>query len=133
MQQKSNLKVFSDVDFDFFANQLTGDLKMRQGLFSIIQSIKNIALTTPGERPFSDLGGGLYRYFSENIDFKTQIEIKNKLATSINLYEPRVKVKPNGISVKKTGDSLEINIKYALANDLSQNNNQSISIVVTEA
>ena len=132
MTRKPNLKFFSDVDFSLSKNSVTDDLKMREGLYSIVQSIKNIALTTPGERPFSDMGAGLYQYFWSNLTFNTALEIRNRLSTAINQYEPRVRVRPNDIKVTKNGSSLEINIKYALANDLSQNNNQEISIVVTE-
>lgn len=132
MTRKPNLKLFSDVDFSLSKNSVTDDLKMREGLYSIVQSIKNIALTSPGERPFSDLGANLYQYFWGNLTFNTALEIRNRLSTAINQYEPRVRVRPNDIKVTKNGSSLEINIKYALANDLSQNNNQEISIVVTE-
>lgn len=132
MTRKPNLRLFSDIDFSLSKNSVTDDLKMREGLYSIVQSIKNIALTSPGERPFSDLGANLYQYFWNNLTFNTALEIRNKLSTAINQYEPRVRVRPNDIKVTKNGSSLEINIKYALANDLSQNNNQEISIVVTE-
>jgi hypothetical protein len=50
------------------------------------------------------------------------------------LYEPRVKVNSNDITIiKKAGNSIEINIRYRLSEDLTQTTTQNLSIVVTEA
>jgi phage baseplate assembly protein W len=62
--------------------------------------------------------------------------MKTKIASAINLYEPRVKVNSNDITIiKKAGNSIEINIRYRLSQDLSQTQTttQNLSIVVTEA
>jgi phage baseplate assembly protein W len=134
MQYKPDLKKFKDVDFGFAKNDLTNDFKTRNGLPSISQSIKNIVLTSPGERPFSDFGFGIYAYFWENDTVDTFIAMKTKIASAINLYEPRVIVDSNDITiVKKVGNSIEINIRYRLAEDLTQTTTQNLSIVVTEA
>jgi phage baseplate assembly protein W len=134
MQYKPDLKKFKDVDLGFGKNDLTNDLKTRNGLPSISQSIKNIVLTSPGERPFSDFGFGIYAYFWENDTVDTFIAMKTKIASAINLYEPRVKVNSNDITIiKKAGNSIEINIRYRLSEDLTQTTTQNLSIVVTEA
>jgi phage baseplate assembly protein W len=60
--------------------------------------------------------------------------MKTKIASAINLYEPRVKVNSNDITIiKKAGNSIEINIRYRLSEDLTQTTTQNLSIVVTEA
>lgn len=133
MQYIPDLSNFKDVDFSFAKNDLTNDLRVRKELSSISQSIKNIIMTSPGERPFSDLGFGLYSYFWENDTFDTFIEMKTKIASAVNLYEPRVKVDINDIEInKKMGNSIEINIKYRLSDDLTQTNSQNLSIIITE-
>lgn len=134
MEYRPDLTKFKDVDFSFRKNDLTDDLRTRQELSSISQSIKNVILTGPGERPFSDFGFGLYNYFWENDTLETFIEMKTKIASAINRYEPRVKVNINDVEInKKSGNSIEINIRYRLANDLTQTTTQNLSIIITEA
>lgn len=131
MSFRPDLSQYKDIDFGFDKNSLTDDIKVRQELSSISQAIKNIALTSRGERPFSEFGFGLYDYLREINDFATQIEIRNKLSAFINRYEPRVTVDFNDIIItKKSTDSIEINMTYKLVNDISDNFRQSLTIAI---
>jgi phage baseplate assembly protein W len=131
MSFRPDLSQYKDVDFGFDKNSLTNDIKVRQELSSISQSIKNIALTSRGERPFSEFGFGMYDYLREIDNFATQVEIRNKLSSMINRYEPRVTVDYNDIEIiKKTTDSIEINMTYKLVNDLSDNFRQTLTIAI---
>lgn len=133
MEYRPDLTKFKDVDFSFGKNDLTDDLRTRKELSSISQSIKNVVLTAPGERPFSDFGFGLYNYFWENDTIDTFVEMKTKITSAINFYEPRVKVDINDVEInKKAGNSIEINIRYRLADDLTQTITQNLSLIITE-
>lgn len=131
MSFRPDLSQYKDVDFGFDKNSLTNDIKVRQELSSISQSIKNITLTSRGERPFSEFGFGMYDYLREIDDFATKVEIRSKLSSMINQYEPRVTVDYNDIEIiKNTTDSIEINMTYKLVNDLSDNFKQTLTIAI---
>jgi len=133
MSYKPNLSNFKDVDFGFEKNSLTDDVKVRREISSISQSIKNIILTSPKERPFSRFGFGLYDYLNTINDLGTVITIKNGISSLIQKYEPRVRVSPNDINVNiRSTNSIEINMTYRLADDLSGNYTQNLTISVGE-
>lgn len=124
---------FKDFDLQFDMNSITKDVKPKSGISSISQSIKNILLTSPGERPFSQFGVGLNYYFFENDTLETLIAVREMITSMIGQYEPRVVVDYNDIEVVRDGPgSIRINIRYRLANDLGLANAQNLSIVLTE-
>lgn len=129
---KANVSNYKDFDLDFSVNNLTDDIKVRSGYQSISQSVKNILFTYPGERPFSDVGGGILNFLFENDTPETLIALREQVTSLLKLYEPRISVEFNDITTERLSDgSLRINIKYKLAEDLGLNNTQNISLIVT--
>jgi phage baseplate assembly protein W len=112
MSFRPNLKNYKDFDLLFEKNELTGDIKARSELASINQSIKNIILTSSGERPFSDFGVGVDFYFFENDDVGAFIGAKSSISRAINFYEPRVTTEYNDIDIQRTkAGAIRINIR----------------------
>lgn len=132
LNSKPNTSKYKDFDFDFSANEITDDVKMKSGIQSIAQSIKNILLTYPGERPFSDVGGGVMDFLFENDTPATLVALRERVVSLLINYEPRVRVGFDDVITQRLPDSsLVINIKYALAEDLGLNNTQNVNIVIT--
>lgn len=132
LNSKPNVTKYKDFDFDFTANNITDDVKMKSGVPSIAQSIKNILLTYPGERPFSDMGGGILDFLFENDTPATLISLRERVVNLLEKYEPRITVRFDDITTQRLSDSsLAINIKYTLAEDLGLNNTQNLNLVIT--
>lgn len=123
---------YRDFDLEFSANSLTDDVKTRTGLSSIAQSIRNILMTYPGERPFSSMGGGIMDFLFEPDTPAVLLSIRERVYNLLREYEPRVFVNFNDISTERLPDSsLKINIKYRLADNLEMGNLQNLSLVIS--
>lgn len=127
-------KLYKDLDIDMKRNEITGDVKLKTGASAVSQSIKNIILTTLGERPFSPrFGYGLYDKLFELDDPITISEMKSKISSIINVTESRAKVQTNDVEIMTTNNNeVSINIKYTLKGPESNSitNQQEITIIL---
>ena len=84
---------FKDISMTFQSNPLNNDLIAIKNVNAITRSIRNIVLTTPGEKFFDpDFGSNVSKLLFENIDDITASQIQEEIEFSINNYEPRVKL-----------------------------------------
>ena len=84
---------FKDISMSFQSNPLNNDLIAIKNVNAITRSIRNIILTTPGEKFFDpDFGSNVSKLLFENVDDITASQIQEEIEFSINNYEPRVKL-----------------------------------------
>ena len=84
---------FKDISMSFQSNPLNNDLIVLKNVNAITRSIRNIVLTTPGEKFFDpDFGSNVSKLLFENVDDITASQIQEEIEFSINNYEPRVKL-----------------------------------------
>ena len=94
-------KSFKDISMSFKFNPLSGDLISLSNENAIARAVRNIVLTTPGEKFFDpDFGSSVSEILFENVDDITAISIQDEIRSSLSNYEPRVelidvKVDPN--------------------------------------
>ena len=94
-------KSFKDISMSFKFSPLSGDLITLKNENAIARAVRNIVLTTPGEKFFDpDFGSSVSEILFENVDDITAISIKDEIKNSLQNYEPRVeiidvKVNPN--------------------------------------
>ena len=92
---------FKDISMSFKINPLNNDLISIKNETAIARSVRNLILTSPGERFFNEnLGSQVSKSLFENMDEITASVIKDEIENTINNYEPRVdlisvKVSPN--------------------------------------
>ena len=92
---------FRDVSMSFQVNPLNNDLIALKNQTAIARSVRNIILTSPGEKFFNpNFGSGVGRLLFENVDDLTALSLRDEIENSIRNYEPRVqtidvKVEPN--------------------------------------
>lgn len=128
---RPNLINYKDFDFDFNMNEITKDVKAKLGLSSISQSIKNIILTSPGERPFSNMGIDIYKSASENSTDDQLVSMKNQILSAIGQKEPRVKVGFNDIDlIRENNGTISINIRYSIVDGLGVDTVQNLNLSV---
>jgi phage baseplate assembly protein W len=88
------------------------DVGVKQDVYDIFQSIKNIILTFPGERPFSNIGGGLYEFKYEYMSPIQIVLLQQKILSSLSLLEPRAII--NSINIKQTlPDTLQVEVNFS--------------------
>ena len=84
---------FKDISMSFQSNPLNSDLIVIKNVNAITRSIRNIVLTTPGEKFFDpDFGSNVTKLLFENVDDITASQIQEEIEFSINNYEPRVRL-----------------------------------------
>ena len=93
---------FKDISMTFQSNPLNNALIAIKNVNAITRSIRNIVLTTPGEKFFDpDFASNVNNLLFENVDDITASQIQEEIEFSINNYEPRVKL----LNVKVIADN----------------------------
>lgn len=106
-------KIYSDVDFAFRMNPVTGDVGVKKDVEAVKQSVLNILSTNRGERPFMpDFGGNIRAYLFENVDPVTISLIEEEIRSALTNYEPRVRVLT--VDVEDLSDQNAINIRLEI-------------------
>lgn len=86
-------RTYRDLDLNFIANPVTGDVSKMTGDDAVIRSVRNLILTNFYERPFHpEIGSGVRDLLFENITPVTLINLKTAIEQVIENFEPRVKL-----------------------------------------
>ena len=86
-------KSFKDLSMSFKFNPLSGDLIALKNENAIARAVRNIVLTTPGEKFFDpDFGSSMGEILFENVDEITAVSIEDEIKSSLKNYEPRVEL-----------------------------------------
>ena len=94
-------KGFKDISMSFEVNPITDDIIGVKNETAIARSIRNLVLTTPGERFFNEsLGSEVSEVLFDNIDDISGAVIRDEIEQTIIRFEPRVKLE----DVKVKGD-----------------------------
>ena len=100
---------FKDISMSFEVNPITNDLIGVKNDTAISRSIRNLVLTTPGERFFNEeLGSGVSELLFDNIDDISAAIIRDEIEQTIIRFEPRVKLQD--VKVKGDYDNNEFNV-----------------------
>ena len=92
----SRIRSSSDIDLLFAPKRKsqtgeTGDIFKKLDVAAIKQSVKNIVMTNVGEKPFNPrFGGNVVGLLFENADPELKGDLEAHIASTIDLYEPRV-------------------------------------------
>ena len=100
---------FKDVSMTFQRHPLTSDIIALKNESAIARSVRNIIFTSPGEKFFNeDFGSSISNVLFNNINDISANIIKSEIRSSLNIYEPRVKLK--NVDVKPNFDQNEFNV-----------------------
>jgi phage baseplate assembly protein W len=88
---KTPNRIYKDLDLSFSAHPEKGDVLKKLDVSAIIQSLRSLLFTIPGERPFQpSLGSPLYKLLFEQLDDISIALIDKTIAHTIQNFEPRV-------------------------------------------
>ena len=106
-------KSFKDISMSFQVNPLTNDLIAITNTTAIARSLRNLVLTTPGERFFNEnLGSQVNNLLFENVDDITAMSIRTEIITVIENYEPRVKLLKVSVNANIDSYNMDVRIVY---------------------
>ena len=108
-------KTFKDISMSFKVNPLNDDLIAVKNETAIARSLRNLVLTTPGERFFNEnLGSNVNNLLFEGLDDVTASSIKDEIQNTINNYEPRVKLLRTQVSPNFETLEFDVVITYEI-------------------
>ena len=124
-------KSFKDVSMSFKVSPLTFDLIANKNENAIARSIRNLILTTPGERPFNpELGSQVSQLLFEPIDDITTQALKEQIENTVNNFEPRVRLRQVVVKPNFDADEYDISIRYDIVG--IEANSQQLSFALQQ-
>lgn len=121
---------FSDFLSSFDKSPLSNDLARMGSDNSVKQSVRNLVLTSIGERLFQpDIGGNVWHMLFEPITGFTADDLKKDILNTIKQNEPRVSASDLTVQVFPNADlnQLTVNIFFFIMNNPNQ---VSVSLVL---
>ena len=104
---------FKDISMSFQINPINSDTIAVKNETAISRSIRNLVLTNPGERFFNPkLGSRISEILFDNADDISAAALREEIEETVNVYEPRVKLKDVRVSPDFEGHSFDITITY---------------------
>jgi phage baseplate assembly protein W len=108
----SRIKDYTDLDLDFIAHPITGDVTKKVGPDAIARSIRNLVMTNYYDRPFrSQIGSNALKMLFENIGPLTAINLEQAISDVVTYFEPRARL--IGVKVKADPDNNGYSAKIA--------------------
>ena len=108
-------KSFKDISMSFKFNPLSGDLIALKNENAIARAVRNIVLTTPGEKFFDpDFGSSVSEILFENVDDITAISIEDEIKSSLKNYEPRVELINVTVDPNFDENQFDVRITYRI-------------------
>ena len=99
----------------FQVNPLTNDLIAIKNTTAIARSLRNLVLTTPGERFFNeDLGSEVNNLLFENVDDITAMSVRTEIINVIENYEPRVNLLRVSVNANIDSYNMDVIINYEI-------------------
>lgn len=112
-----NTRTFSDLDFNFMANPVTGDITRKFDENAIKQSVKNLIMTQNYERPFhSEIGSPVRGLLFEPATPMLSIMMKQAIIDTITNFEPRVKLIDVIVTLSPDNNELYVSIEFVIVN-----------------
>lgn len=108
---------YKDIDLNFIAHPITGDVAKKTGVDAIVQSMKNLVLTNFYDRPFRPfIGSNTYRLLFENMDSLTARLVEQTIKQTIENFEPRVEVLAVKAYVENDNNGYNVKIVFRVIN-----------------
>ena len=108
-------KRFKDLSMSFKYNTLSGDLIALKNENAIARAVRNIVLTSPGEKLFDpDFGSSVSEILFENVDDITAVSIQDEIRNCLNNYEPRVDLVNVDVNPNFDENQFDVKITYKI-------------------
>ena len=104
---------FKDISMSFEVNPINSDLIGVKNDTAISRSIRNLVLTTPGERFFNeDLGSGVSQLLFDTVDDISAAVIRDEIEQTIIRFEPRVKLQDVAVKPNYDNNEFDVTVSY---------------------
>ena len=106
---------FKDMNLSMGSNPFTKDVSVVKNNNAIKQSIRNLVLTSPGEKLFQPwLGCRVKEMLFEPLDMFTAQSIQDEIINTINQHDERIQLQSVEVIPNFGNDRLNISIEYKI-------------------
>lgn len=112
------MPTYRDLDLSFATHPVTGDLVMKNDVSAVLQSVRNLVMTTAGEILWEpNIGGGVARLLFEPNDLMMKMQLHDRIKNTILRFEPRVEVIDLEITRFENGNGIYIKLQFYILNN----------------
>ena len=113
-------RTFSDLDLNFTAHPVTGDVSRLYDENAIKRSVRNLLQTNNFERPFhSEIGSQIRALLFEPASPVLNTMLKRVITDTITTFEPRVVVNSVTVSSNADNNSLNVTLVFTIVNTVN--------------
>ena len=104
---------FKDLNITFKKHPVTNHVVVSKDASAIKQAIVNLLLTNKGERLMNPTyGSDIRSYLFEPMDYGTANQIKNNIRDTIEIFEPRIRVRQISATPNFDDNGFDITMTY---------------------
>jgi phage baseplate assembly protein W len=108
---------YSDLDLNFIVHPVKKDINKLRDQFAVVQSVKNLLLTSHYERPFQpELGSNIRKLLFDQLDNITASNIDTEIRQVLSNYEPRVRILLLEITPDPDINSFRVQLQFLIVN-----------------
>jgi len=113
----ASTRTYKDIDINFSAHPVTGDLAKKVDAQAIMQSIRTLLSLSKYEKLFKpEIYSSLRAYLFEPIDNITASAIRNEIRTTIENYEPRVNLTEVMVTPQFDDNGYDVSLTFFIVN-----------------
>lgn len=114
----SNQRIYVDLDLNFIANPITGDISKNVGNQAVIGAVQNLLLTNHHERPFNpDIGANITKLLFENLTTLTSAALTKEITNTIQNFEPRVTLTSVTVTANYDQNGFDVLLTFFINNN----------------
>ena len=110
---------YKDINFDFTANPVTGDVATVKDAVSVKRGIRNVLLTENYERLFNpEFGSGVKNILFEPMTPITAQRLEDEVASAINAWEQRAELIHINVISEDEYNRYRVSVKFRINNSI---------------
>ena len=115
--EKRSSRVYKDLNLNFSANPVTGDVTTVTDVIAVKRSVRNLLLTNHYDRPFHpEIGSNVPALLFENVGPITGNQLQRAMEEMIGNFEPRARVTAVECSPIAESNSYNVVINFYVEN-----------------
>ena len=112
-------RTYKDINFDFTANPVTGDVATVKDTVSVKRGIRNVLLTENYERLFNpEFGSGVKNILFEPMTPITAQRLEDEVASAINAWEQRAEIININVISEEEYNRYRVSVKFRINNSI---------------
>jgi len=112
-----NTRTFSDLDLNFIANPVTGDVSRKYDETAIKQAVKNLVMTSHYERLFHpEIGSQVNSLLFEPFSPMLQAMLERSIVNTITNFEPRVRLMGVEVQLNPDNNTVYCSVEFRIVN-----------------